>query len=383
VRANKLIKVLMPSRGDLAIKILKRGLIQGLEKEGFRVETACSNEHCTEELRKEGYIIHTINLKKTASLLVAFVYSVWYFLKLYLLIKKNRYQVVHSYTPIVGLIGSLAARLARVPIVIYSLQGFYFEGKKHNITWRIHYLLEMLTLKLASYVFFASKEDYALVLSKGIIPAEKCLYTANGVDIERFADNSTGVILQNTLGLEGHKVVVTVARLVWEKGYKELLESIKIVSQKVPKIKLIIAGDGGDRCQIHAKAKELNLDQYITFLGAIDNVHELLALANVFVLPSYREGLPYSIIEAMMVGKAVITTDIRGCRELVENNETGLLVPDRDSYALAEAILELIRDDARARKMGQRGRKKAICLYDERTVVAKQVKKYQELLALI
>jgi len=187
-----------------------------------------------------------------------------------------------------------------------------------------------------------------------------------------------------------NRVIGFVGRLVREKGVVELFEAMARVATQFPEARLLVVGDTlkSDRdTQTIARLNRIitseRLDDVVRFTGFRDDIPDLLAIMDVFVLPSHREGMPRTILEAMAAGKPVVATNIRGCREEVVDEVTGLLVPVCDPEALAEAILRLLRDEELARRIGEAGRKRVQEEFDEADVLRRQVDAYQKLLACV
>ena len=176
-------------------------------------------------------------------------------------------------------------------------------------------------------------------------------------------------------------------RLVREKGIVELLEAMSMVSEDLPNLVLLVAGDtkaAGDRDQdtaqwVHRLIDRGDLGFRVVCTGFLEDIESMLQAVDVFTLPSYREGMPRSIIEAMACGKPVVATNIRGCREEVIPGETGLLVPVGDPEALARALVQLLSQLDLARELGARGRRRALAQFDEQDVLDRQVAAYQHL----
>jgi len=186
---------------------------------------------------------------------------------------------------------------------------------------------------------------------------------------------------------EKDKVIGFVGRIVREKGIKELILSLKQVKEVIPNIKLLIVGDTlkTDRDQRTRKRIRRFIDinklgNKIIFIGFRKEIYQIYKIMDVFVLPSHREGMPRTILEAMASGKPVIATNIRGCREEVIDGVTGLLIPVKNSTALAAAIKKLLLDKSLADKMGLAGYKRAQDSFDENQVLDKQMEIYQRLI---
>ncbi len=170
-------------------------------------------------------------------------------------------------------------------------------------------------------------------------------------------------------------VVVTVGRLVKEKGYFELFEAIRDTNLHLWVVGSRLKSDHATAIddQIETIRNHPLLSQRIKFLGYRDDVVSIIQAADIFTLASHREGMPRSIIEAMMVGLPIVATNIRGCREEIIDGETGILVPVRDPETLSSALLKLAEDSTLRSEMGYEGRKRALEYYNEDSVIANQI----------
>jgi len=302
--------------------------------------------------------------------------------------KKEQFDIVHVHTPVAAALGRVAAWAARVPVVIYTAHGFYFH--EHMLGWTRRFVvwLEKLLCRITHLVFTQSYEDALTVVREGICPEEKVLWIGNGVDIERFAVEPSSNGAREALGLCAQdKVVGFVGRIVREKGILELIQAMRPVVESVPDAKLLLVGDtlDSDRDREAMRAIGCLLDQddlasRVLLAGFVEDIPRIMAAIDLLALPSYREGMPRTIIEAMASGKPVVATDIRGCREEVVHGLTGLLVPIKSPDALAEAIVSVLSNPELARQMGAEGRRRACELFDECIVLNKQVKAYAEII---
>jgi len=349
----------------------------------YQVHIACSKGQYVPELKDRGYVMHTITIERRMNP-ISNLRSLWH---LYRLLKKEQFDIVHVHTPVAAALGRIAAWAARVPVVIYTAHGFYFHENMPRPVRRFIIWLEKLLCHVTDLVLTQSQEDGVTAVEETICSRDKVLWIGNGVDTARFALESGHDGARESLGLRAQdRVVGFVGRLVREKGVLELLEAMKLVARAVPDAKLLIVGDtlSSDRDK---KAKQAiarlvaqdGLASRVLFTGFAEGIPELMATMDIYVLPSHREGMPRSIIEAMASSKPVIATNIRGCREEVVPGLTGLLVPVGDSVALAEAIVSLLGNPELAHQMGIEGRRLACELFDERIVLDRQITAYAEL----
>jgi glycosyltransferase involved in cell wall biosynthesis len=364
-------------------------LMRAQHDAGFDVRLACATGPFVADIVAEGFQVYPIPFHRSFNLLAhARAYR-----RLGQLLRRVRPVVAHTHTPVASLIARPAARRAGVPIVLYTAHGFYFHDAMRPFARRVHIGLERTAQRRwADFLFTQSAEDLATAVREGIAPAESAAAIGNGVDVARFApgqfapDEIEGC--GRELGLESGDgpIVMTIGRLVREKGYFELLEAFAQAVHLHPRARLVAIGealpsDHDDSAgQIRDRVRALGLERSVLFAGRREDVPRLLALADVFCLASWREGLPRSIIEAMAAGLPVIATDIRGCREEVVEGETGLLVAPRRPEPLVDALLRLMADPQLRRTMGQAGRRRATEHFDEAGVIERQMRVLRRLM---
>ena len=361
-------------------------LMRAQREAGFDVRLACAPGPFIPEITEEGFHVYPIPFQRSMNVLA---HTVAY-RRLRALLRRLRPMVVHTHTPVASLIARPAARRAGTPVVVYTAHGFYFHDAMQPAMRRTHILLERIAQHWADFLFTQSSEDLRTAVAEKIAPADRAEAIGNGVDVERFAPEQFAPELldrkRRELGLTGHgPVIVMIGRLVREKGYLELLEAFARVRPAFPDATLLAIGealpsdhdDSAD--QIRARVRALGLEENVIFAGRRADVPALLAIGDLFVLPSWREGMPRSVIEAMAAGLPVVATDIRGCREEVIVGKTGLLVPPRDAEALARALATLLEDEELRRRMGAAGRERAATYFDERVVIDRQMRTLRRL----
>jgi len=377
-------KVLQVSAVPIAFEKLLLPLLEMLRKNGFDVDLCCGEGEYIENLSARGFKVIVLPFSRKALSLK----HVSAFFSLYELLKKERYQIVHFHTPVVSAIGRLAARLAHIPIIIYTAHGFYFHELMNPFIYKFHFWLEKLLARWATdWLFLQSKEDETLAKEKGFMAdKERIVWIGNGVDPKRFLFNHMRDEIRRQMGFTESDVVVGfVGRVVKEKGILELVESLIKIREMNNNAKLVIIGDTllSERDKrtskkVRSLVRINGVEDSILFLGFRDDVPQLLAAIDIFVLPSYREGMPRSIIEAMISGKPVIATDIRGCREEVVHGETGLLVKPKDVKSLVKALEKLISNPELAKRMGEKGRERATTFYNEERTLIRQMEVYKK-----
>lgn len=357
-------------------------LIEALTHEGYQIHIACSDGEYVPLMREKGHTVHVVPIPRYFDF-VAGIKACW---KLYRLMKREHFDIVHVHTPMAAAFGRIAAKAAGVPVVIYTAHGFYFHERMAGWLRKLIISLERGLAHFTNFLFTQSQEDAFSAVRERICSADQVICIGNGVEIQKF---SNGKLNNKTLfhGIKhDEKVIGFVGRIVREKGVIELIRAMALVIQTIPETKLVIIGDTleSDRDQtirreIQQILEQENLGSHILFRGFIENIPDVLLSFDIFVLPSYREGMPRSIIEAMASGKPVVATNIRGCREEVIHEITGLLVPVGDYQALAKAITRILNNPDLACQMGEAGRLRAIEFFDEKFVLDRQIKVYAHL----
>jgi glycosyltransferase involved in cell wall biosynthesis len=308
--------------------------------------------------------------------------------RLYRLMRRRRFTIVHTHTPKPGLLGQAAARMAGVPVVVNTLHGFYFHERMRPPVRRFYATLERISARFSDVILSQNEEDVATAIREGIARPGQIRLLGNGIDVRRFdparVPPETRRRTRAALGIgEDAPVVGFVGRLVAEKGVRELLEAAVAIRHRFPALRLLLVGcvdeEKADRITPDG-AGALGREGLCVFTGFRQDMPELYASMDVFVLPSHREGFPRAPMEASAMKVPCVVTDVRGCRQAVTHGRNGLLVPLGDARALAEAVVALLADRDLARRLGNEGRRRALLEFDERRVFATVLAEYERLL---
>ncbi|MBU2544930.1 glycosyltransferase family 4 protein [Patescibacteria group bacterium] len=381
---NSKIKVCRVANTDIAVKFLLLNQLKFLKNRGYDVSVVCSDGGLIDDIKKNGIKIKIVNFNRGLNI---FSHIVSLF-KLYFYFKKEKFDIVHTHTPVPGLLGQLAAKMAGVPIIINTIHGFYFADSSNFLKRNFYAFIEKLSAKFSDSILSVSQGIIDTAIEEKICREDLLHYLGRDIDIDRFNPDkfSTDFILQKKkeLGINPDKRVIgIVGRLVKEKGYLELFQAFKDVLKRFPNTSLLIIGpeESKKKDKINSNLiKILATKKNIFFLGQRTDVDELYALMDIFVLPSYREGIGASILEASAMGKPVISTNIPGCREAVDEKKTGILVPAKDSEKLAEAIIYLFENPEKAKQFGQAGREKIKREFSGNIVLDRIEKEYTRLI---
>jgi glycosyltransferase involved in cell wall biosynthesis len=372
---------------DMSLELLLGRQLEAIRQAGYRVIGASAPGPYVDGLARRG-IEHVRLAHATRSM--APIEDAQALAELVRLFRRLRPAVVHTHTPKPGIYGRVAARLARVPVVVNTVHGLYALPDDPWPKRAVVYGLERLAATCSLAELVASPEDMA-TLRRLRVPAERLvmLDAGLGIDLERFDPAAIPAAVRSAARRElgatgdGDVVVGVVGRLVREKGYPDVFEAAAALRTRCPHVRVAAIGpDEPGKADALTPADRRAAERAgIRFLGPRDDVVRLYSGMDIFVLPSHREGFPLTPMEASAMGVPVVATDIRGCRQIVDAGVTGLLVPPRDPRALAQAIERLARDPAERRRFGAAARQKALKHFDQQRVIDLTLATYERLLA--
>jgi glycosyltransferase involved in cell wall biosynthesis len=334
---------------------------------GHEVVGACAEGPLLTDVRGEGFRVIPIPFVRRLSPLA----HLRAFHSLVAILRAEKPDLVHAHMPISGFLARLAARIAGVPKIAYTCHGFLFNHGSSSLPRRsLSYAMEWTAARVTD-VFLTVSEAEARDARRLHI-ASHAEAVRNGRDPAVFRSNPLArERIRAEFGVEPDRVVIiAVSRLVWHKGFPEIAAAMR----SLPQAELWVVGERlqTDRgADMAALLRGAGLGYRLRLLGYRTDVPALLAAADIFTLPSRFEGLPMSVIEAMLTGLPVVATNVRGPAEQVLDGATGLLVPAGDSAALGAALSQLVRDPALRARMGQAGRQRALDCYDEAKVLSR------------
>jgi len=275
-------------------------------------------------------------------------------LRLYRILRIERPQIVHTHTAKAGFLGRLAARLAGVPILVHTYHGTVLHGYYGPLkTWLLRQMERQLARTTDRLVAVSAlgKED---LIAYGVAPSEKISVIPLGFDLEPFFDcRSLKGEFRRELGLDpDDKLVGILGRIFPIKNHRLFLESAAQIAQQESNVRFVIVGDGILRSETEKYAQDLGIHQQVIFTGWRRDLPRIYADLDLLVISSNNEGTPVSAIEAMASGCPVVATRVGGLPDIVQEGETGYLVPAKKAKALATAMLKLIRNPQTAKQMG-------------------------------
>lgn len=361
-------KIIEVTNVDFSLRHFLLPLMRVLRARGHEVVGACAEGDLLGEVRAEGFRVIGVPFARRVSPLANFRA----FLALVTILRAEKPDLVHAHMPISAFFARLAGRIAGVPRVAYTCHGFVFNQTGGYARRAAGFLMEWLGGRMTDVFMTVSTADAAD--AKRFLIKSNAIAIGNGRDPAVFRPDAAARtrIRAELITPDSAVVIVAVSRLVRDKGYPELAQAMR----DVPGALLWVVGerldsDRGD--DMAAMLDNAGLGPRLRRLGYRNDVAAVLAAADIFVLPSYHEALPMSVIEAMLTGLPVVATAIRGPLEQLVPDVTGILVPPRQAAPLAEALHALAGDPGRRAAMGAAGRARAMAIYNEAEVLARTV----------
>ena len=364
-------KFLIIASYPASILKFRGALIAAIQQAGFDIHIAAPEFNDYPEERDNlialGYIVHDIPMQRTGTNPATDAKTL---LALYRLMRKIKPDYMMAYTIKPVIYGSLAAKIARVPHRFalitglgYAFQGADEQGYKKSNLQKIMHKLYSVALASTHKVFFQNPDDEALFKSMGILKprASTKVVNGSGVDVSEY-NVAPFPIINNKPAPR----FLLIARLLGDKGVREYAQAAKRIKSKHPEVQFDLVGwidDNPDSIEQQELDKWVD-DGLLNFWGKLSDVQPAIAASSIYVLPSYREGTPRTVLEAMAMGRPIITTDAPGCRETVIDGYNGYLVPVQDKDALATAMEKFILDPALITTMGKAARQIAQDKFD-------------------
>ena len=350
-------------------------VMKGMRKAGHEVVGVCPDGEYVDKVRQEGFRVETVPIHRSFNVF-RHVKSISTLVELF---GREEFDIVHVHNPVASLVGRAAAWIADVPCIVYTAHGFYFHEHMPFLKRRAFITLEWLAGRVTNVLFTQSQEDAQTARDLKLLSSGPIEAIGNGVDARKFHAHGSKAERSGVRGDIGSDedavVIITLGRLVAEKGFPELIEAMHEVDADLWVVGERLESDHAfsiDYAIALARSDTL-LKERVHFLGYRSDIPELMRSADIFVSASHREGMPRSIIEAMMCGLPVVATNIRGSREEVVHGETGLLVEVKQPKDLAQALNALSEDSGVRKIWGAAGRERALELYDETRVIARQI----------
>jgi glycosyltransferase involved in cell wall biosynthesis len=366
------VKVLIVSNTSFFLHNFLLGLMKELQREGVSVSGVAPLDGFSERLEKQGFpVIPLAQLNRKGSNPLQDLRLMLELRRIYM---KQRPDVVLHFTIKPNVYGSMAARLAGTKsISTVTGLGWLFTDKslKAALGGLGYKILYRIALFSSEHVVFLNRDDRAFFLRNRLVKnSSSSVIPGTGVNTDTFHPDFCGERGSGPAGIS----FLLIGRMLWDKGVREFVEAASIVKQHQPAAEFLLLGpvDKENRSAVPETAiADWESKRIVQYLGRTDDVRPFICGTDTVVLPSHREGVPSSLLEAMAMGKPVITTDAPGCKEVVEDGKTGFIAPMKDAQALAECMLRFIGlSPAERESMGKQAREKALREFDEKIVVS-------------
>jgi len=339
---------------------------------GYEVTVITRLSTYGEAIKKTGLKLEPINMARKISNLISEVLSLWDIIRIF---RRLQPDIVHNVAIKPIIYGSIAARIAGVQGVVNTLAGlgwtFGKESRKARIL-RLFFSIAFRILLSRGLIIVQNPDDKALLFKIGISPSRIIVIRGSGVDLKKFVPAPEP---------DGEMVVMLASRMIWEKGIKEFVKAAKILHERGVNARFVLVGspDPQNPSSIpESQLKAWHANGHIEFWGHQHNMPKVFHQAHIVCLPSYyREGVPKILIEAAACGRAIVTTDAPGCREIIRHGKNGLLVHPRDPLSLADAINRLIEKSGMRRHMGKVGREIVEAEFSMGSVIQKNLEAYK------
>lgn len=375
-------KAVLFANTDWYLYNFRRALALALQRAGYDVLLISPPGPYGGKLRELGLRWESVPMQRRSLNPLRELALLWHLVRL---LRREQPALVHGFTIKCAVYGSLAARLAGIPARVNAVAGMGYVFTSSQPKARLLRPVVRSLLRLAldgrdARLILQNADDVELFRQAGLVdPSHVRLIRGSGVNCAQFA----GISPQAPA--DGCPRMLLASRLLWDKGVAEYVDAIRQLRNRGRTFQALLAGtpDPGNPAAVpEATIRGWADEGLLTWLGHVDDMVGLLASVDIVVLPSYREGLPRSLVEAAACGLPLITTDVPGCREVVSDGVDGLLVPMGNSEALAQAMARLQDDPAFARQLGDAARRKARAQFDERIVVERTMAVYAELCAV-
>ena len=367
-------KIVISSNTSWSIYNFRLNLARILKDKGYKVIIVAPYDKYAEKLKKE-FEYHNIFINNKGTNPIEDIRTTLEFYKLY---KKIKPDIVFHYTIKPNIYGSIAAKLNNVPsITVVTGLGYIFIKEKRILTTLVKNMYR-IAFNGVEKVFFLNNDDSNIFVAQKIVKKEKIfVLPGEGIDTIKFAPIDIGK-------RDGKFRFLLIARMLWDKGIGEYVEAARIIKQKYSNVEFQLLGFLGvsNRSAISKEQMQEWIDEgLVNYLGVSDDVRVYIAKADCIVLPSYREGIPRTLLEAASMAKPIITTDSVGCRDVVDDGANGFLCKVKNAQDLADKMEKMLNlSDTERKAMGEAGRAKIIKEFDERIVINKYLETIESIL---
>lgn len=356
-------RVLHVTTIDLTAFCFLRTTLRSLREAGHEVALACKFERFSEELEEVTDQLFPVEIPRRIRPLqdLRALWGLWKVIRAY------RPDIVHTYTSKAGLLGRLAATVARVPIVVHTIYELPQNSTTSVWTQRFYRALETLAAGWCHHMTTISRVNQKQILKERICRPDRLTLIPVGLALENYVPSTEREVVRQGWDLPADAIVLGMAgRLEAAKGHSDLLQALAFLAPSHPRLHLVLMGTGHLLPALTEQVRTLGICRRVHFLGWVDDLVSDIAALDIFVLSSRYEGLGVVLLEALALGVPVVSTRVGGTQDFVDDGVTGLFSPPNDPTALAQAIEQMMGNPEQARRMAQAGREKVFQEYDVR-----------------
>ncbi|MBI5765965.1 glycosyltransferase family 4 protein [Candidatus Falkowbacteria bacterium] len=283
-------------------------------------------------------------------------------------------DIVHLNSSKAGVLGAVAAKVASVKKIIYTVHGFVFNEPMNRMQKIFYLLAEKISAHFKNYIICVSEFDYQQALINKICSPKKLITIHNGIDEIKFSSKEEA---KKELNLPPNKIIIgCIANFYASKGLEYLIEAARIVKEKIPGVLFVIIGDGQEKNNLISKIKKNDLAENFILTGKINQAERCLKAFDLYACSSVKEGFPYSLLEAMTAGLPIVATKVGGIPEMIKNNYSGILVEPANPDELAKAIINLCQNKSLAMHLASQALAEYHQYFNFDTMIAKTKKVY-------
>lgn len=305
----------------------------------------------------------------------------FYLIRVLRYLKSQSPDLIHTQLEFADILGNIAAKFLRIPSVstlhtLEEIRNYKFSAPRQRLKW-------FVLKRFCDRVIAVSEITRHHHIQLGKLPQDKIRTIYNGIQLSRFQDRDQGILgkIKREIGLKSNdKVITTVAVLREPKGIQYMIEALPAILERQPNLIYLIVGDGDYAATLQNLVADRRLQEHVIFTGYRTDIPNLLAISNIFVLPSLGDALPTVLIESLAAGTPIVATRVGGIPEIIEHDVNGWLVPPADSQSLSEACLELLQNSEKSQQLIANGLDTAARRFDVRTQVEQLQNLYTELL---
>lgn len=360
--------------------------VNGLSKQKDYLVTLLSGP----ELGPEGSL--TENAKKTTNLLILPelrrninpLLDFFALIKLWLFIKKGEFNIVHTHSSKAGILGRIAAKFSKVPIIIHTIHGLPFFKEQNIWLNKLFIYLEKVAARFTDKIICVSDSIIKEAVAAGIAPQKKFIKIYSGIELDKFKSSpEIRRLVRKKLNIPEKSLVIgKIARLFFLKGHEYLIQAASQIVKKNPEVRFLFIGDGILKEKLIAQAKILKIQNNIIFAGLIDpqEIPSYIQAVDVLAHVSLHEGLPRAVVQAFALGIPAVCFDVDGAKDVVQDQKNGFLIPAKDVAQLTGRLLELLENRELRNRMGENAQRIAYEFFDANKMVDAIDNLYKELL---